>query len=72
MKGGSATLANREGHVAAGKKLRWAKGYDIESVSPRTVNKVRRYVRLQPVRHPAEAIEAWIPGGNLNDAALSG
>jgi REP element-mobilizing transposase RayT len=57
MKGGSATVSNREGH---GKKaVRWAKGYNIETVSPRSLGDARRYVAEQATHHPAEAIRGW-------------
>jgi putative transposase len=61
MKGATATLANRHGHVT-GRPLRWAKGYHISSVSPRALETARRYVRLQDQHHLAEAI------GNTNRA----
>ncbi len=58
FKGGSATLANREGHASQG-ELRWAKGYNIETVGPRSIDAVGRYVRNQAMRHPAEAIAGF-------------
>src|SRR5690349_7735121 len=60
LKGGSSVLANREGHVT-GKPLRWAKGYNIESVSPRALAVARRYVIGQATKHPEEAIPGWNP-----------
>jgi len=59
LKGGSATLAEREGHCVAGTVLRWAKGYDLESVSPRAVPRVLEYVSRQAERHPSVAIDGW-------------
>lgn len=59
MKGGSANLAQREGHNGNGPELRWAKGYNIESVSPRQVALVIAYVSHQPEHHPSEAIPGW-------------
>ena len=59
LKGGSSVLANREGHAAA-RPLRWARGYNIESVSPRALEAAREYVLQQPAHHPREAI----PGCN--------
>ena len=56
FKGGSATLANREGHANKGVALRWAKGYNIETVSPRSLDAVRACVRNQATHHPGEAI----------------
>ena len=59
FKGGSAHQANVErlGHGAEG--LRWAKGYTLETVSPRVLDAVRQYLRTQPERHPEEAIPDW-------------
>jgi len=47
MKRASATLAVQRGLVSSGKAFRWARGYDIESVSPGAIDKVREYVRFQ-------------------------
>lgn len=58
LKGGSSVLANREGHVT-GRPLRWERGYNIESVSPRALERVRAYVLGQAHRHPGEAIPGW-------------
>ena len=58
LKGGSSVLANREGHAAA-RPLRWARGYNIESVSPRALEAAREYVLRQPAHHPREAILGW-------------
>jgi putative transposase len=60
LKGGSAVIANREGH-AGPRELKWAKGYDIESVSARSVDRLRAYIRDQPRHHPDEAIPDWRP-----------
>lgn len=57
LKGGSSVLANREGHAA--RPLRWAKGYNIESVSPRALHAAQAYVLAQPKHHPREAIPGW-------------
>jgi len=57
LKGGSSVLANREGHAA--RPLRWARGYNIESVSPRALAAAREYVLQQPAHHPREAIPGW-------------
>jgi putative transposase len=59
LKGGSALLARKENHAAAGLDLRWSKGYTIESVSPRGLVAARGYVRGQPERHPDRAIAGW-------------
>jgi REP element-mobilizing transposase RayT len=58
-KGGSATIANKEGHCAAGRPLRWSKGYTIQSVSPQSLAAVRTYVRAQSQHHPDRAIPDW-------------
>jgi REP element-mobilizing transposase RayT len=60
LKGGSSVLANREGHAGT-RPLRWAKGYDIESVSPRALGAARAYVLGQARHHPEEAISGWDP-----------
>jgi putative transposase len=59
FKGGSAHQANVErlGHGAEG--LRWAKGYTLETVSPRNLDAVRQYLRTQQERHPEDAIPGW-------------
>ncbi len=61
FKGGSAVLAEREGHGPKNQPLRWAKGYDVQSVSPRALLDVRRYIGQQNSRHPDEAIPGWHP-----------
>jgi hypothetical protein len=58
-KGGSSYLAGKERARAPGAVLRWAKGYTIESVSPRALATARAYVRRQPSHHPALAISGW-------------
>ena len=59
LKGASAVLARRRGLPRNGCTLRWAKGYNIESVSPRVIPRVRRYVRYQARHHLSEAIPGW-------------
>ncbi len=54
LKGGSAVVAVREGAVP--RPLRWAKGYNIESVSPRQMDRAADYVLGQSHRHPDRAI----------------
>ncbi len=61
FKGGSATIANKEGHVDHGRGLRWAKGYNIQTVCPKALVAVADYVRNQPERHPEQRIEGWPP-----------
>ena len=45
----------RDGH-GGDKTVRWAKGYNIETVSPRALDDATRYVLRQAERHPGEAI----------------
>ncbi|HEU5049661.1 MAG TPA: transposase [Gemmatimonadales bacterium] len=54
-KGGSSLIGNRDGMGGAG-RIRWAKGCNIESVSPRALADAMAYVRRQAQRHPGEAI----------------
>ena len=56
LKGGSSVIVNRERGTTARHALRWAKGYNIDSISPRSVMNVRTYVRDQAAHHPREAI----------------
>jgi putative transposase len=58
LKGGSSVLANREGH-ARQYPLRWTRGYNIVSVSPRALPAVRAYVLGQARHHANEAIPGW-------------
>jgi REP element-mobilizing transposase RayT len=58
LKGGMAMVANRDGH-ATRRRLKWDKGYNIESVSRGALKKVRDYVRSQPRHHPAHAIPGF-------------
>jgi REP element-mobilizing transposase RayT len=59
LKGGSAAIAQREGHCTVSRPLRWARGYSIDSVSHRAMELVRQYVLTQPEHHPDEAIDGW-------------
>ncbi len=59
LKGASAVIARRRGLPRDGSILRWAKGYNIESVSPRVAPRVRWYVRSQARHHPSESIPGW-------------
>jgi putative transposase len=56
MKGGTAAGINKR---FAATDLRWAKGYNIDSVSLRALKAVAAYVRDQHVHHPDEAIAGW-------------
>jgi REP element-mobilizing transposase RayT len=57
LKGGSSALAGKANYSTTGVKLRWAKGYSIATLGARALAAARDYLRTQPVRHPAEAIE---------------
>jgi len=70
MKGGSAAIANREGHSEPARPLRWAKGYSITSVSPSALASAKTYVFEQAKHHPGEAIANWDPGGATAPVAL--
>jgi putative transposase len=59
FKGGSAHQANVERLGQGAEGLRWAKGYTLETVSPRGLDAVRQYLRTQPERHPGEAVPGW-------------
>ena len=54
-KGGSSVIGSRE-QLGAGRRVRWAKGYNVESVSPRALAAVVDYVNRQAERHPDEVI----------------
>jgi len=59
MKGGSSAVAGKERHSTTGHTLKWSKGYSIRTVAPRSLEAVRAYLRLQPTKHPSEAINDW-------------
>ena len=61
LKGGSSRLIAREGHGGGSPLLRWARGYNLESVSPRALPAVLEYVSSQAAHHPAEAIPGYAP-----------
>jgi hypothetical protein len=52
-------VANKEGHADRQTPLKWAKGYSCQTVSPCNVERVRAYLKNQPVHHPARAIPGW-------------
>ena len=54
-KGGSSVIGSRE-RMGGDHAVRWARGYNIETVSPRALAAVIDYVNRQSERHPAEAI----------------
>ena len=66
-KGGSSMIGLRDGHCGD-KVVRWAKSYNVETVSPRALGDATRYVLRQAERHPGEAIvrsAAGSPDGDL-------
>ncbi len=71
LKGGSSVLVSRYGY-ATDRPFGWAKGYDVESVSPRNVERGRSYIRNQDTRHPGEAIEGWSNAGGYVAAKAAG
>ncbi|KPK01160.1 MAG: hypothetical protein AMS20_14155 [Gemmatimonas sp. SG8_28] len=56
LKGASARLLNADIRVSP-TGLRWAPGYNVQSVSPADLTRVVAYVRNQSTRHPDRAIE---------------
>ena len=62
MKGASARVANRDASISK-TGLRWARGYDFRSVSPRALRRAIAYVNGQDSRHPDLAIEPDVVGG---------
>jgi hypothetical protein len=59
-------------HVSGTREpLRWAKGYNLESVSPRAVEAVRQYVETQAIRHPEEAIRGLSLPDEVNSANIA-
>ena len=59
-KGGSATLAGKEG-VTRARGLAWDKWYSATTVSPKQLAAVAAYVTHQAAHHPTEAIPGWSP-----------
>jgi putative transposase len=58
LKGTSSAVAAQEGLGKLG-RLYWAKGYSAQSVSERSLDMVRAYLRRQPIHHASEAIAVW-------------
>lgn len=58
MKGGSAREANQD-PTGSREPLRWAKGYSLTPVSPRSIQAAVAYIRTQAEHHPREAITGW-------------
>ena len=59
LKGASARTATIERHSGASTPLRWAPGYNIQSVSQSHLEATRDYLRSQPLHHLGEAIPGW-------------
>jgi REP element-mobilizing transposase RayT len=57
LKGASSALAAKES--VGRKRLRWAKGYSADTVSVRSLESVRAYLRGQPAHHLDDAITGW-------------
>ena len=57
LKGASARIANKDPTISR-KGIKWAKGYDLRSVSPGNLSRAVEYVRHQAERHPARAIRS--------------
>ena len=66
LKGGSAVIGTREGY-AGSRALRWARGYNVESVSPRAMARVRAYIRDQQAHHPREVIHGCPVAGQPSE-----
>ena len=61
MKGASARVANRDPDVSK-TGLRWARGYDFRSVSPKALKRAVAYVNGQGSRHPDAVISTKARG----------
>jgi REP element-mobilizing transposase RayT len=66
FKGGSSALMAKERIGGNREPLKWAKGYNLESVSPKAIDAVREYVQSQAMRHPNEAIRGLDLPGEVN------
>jgi REP element-mobilizing transposase RayT len=66
-KGGSAMLCRRDTIGNPRQPLRWARGYSVTSVHPRSTSEVKLYLSRQAMHHPHEAIPAadLEPGSSL-------
>jgi putative transposase len=58
LKGASSAVAAQESLGKLG-RLYWAKGYSVQSVSERSLDVVRAYLRRQPIHHLEETIVGW-------------
>jgi putative transposase len=59
LKGASSRVANKEGKTPITQPLKWAEGYNIQSVSLSLLSSTKQYVLDQNTHHPTEAIEGW-------------
>jgi putative transposase len=59
LKGASSRVANKEGKTPIDHPLKWAEGYNIQSVSLSLLETTRQYVLNQNAHHPTEVIEGW-------------
>ena len=57
LKGSTAALLHRDHGI----RIRWAEGYNIETLSSRSLGAVAAYVEQQAQHHPDEAIHGWDP-----------
>ena len=65
LKGATSTPANKELGLPQEKGLKWAQGYTIQTISPRSLASVQEYVLNQARRHPLEAIAGWTPAAPM-------
>ena len=65
LKGASARVGNRDG-VFQKRKLRWAQGYDLRSISPGQLHRAIRYVQTQ-VRQYSQCTQLSSVVQRLND-----
>jgi REP element-mobilizing transposase RayT len=66
LKGASARIANRDQVMR--RRLRWANGYDLRSVSPQGLKAVRAYLANQAEHHPGRVLRERLPvrdGGRI-------
>ena len=59
LKGASSRVCAREGHGGAQIRLVLGKRYSVTTVGPKSLQRVRDYLRIQPEKHLAEAIAGW-------------
>lgn len=63
LKGASARITNRDGIAPPDRPLRWDRGYDLRSVSPRALAAACNYVRRQAEHHPLDRVEEVAEAG---------